>query len=105
LLGLTEQVPMKLAFLTDGASRVVQVGNQTILLKHTTPRNMVTAGRISGLVIQALRHLKQGNIDSQTIARLRARMSFDDKKVLLADAQMAPVWIGEVMRQIASEAC
>jgi hypothetical protein len=103
LLGLTEQVPMKLAFLTDGASRVVQVGNQAILLKHTTPRNMVTAGRISGLVIQALRHLKQDNIDCQTIARLLARMTLDDKKVLLADAQLAPAWIGEVMRQIASE--
>lgn len=103
LLGLTEQVPTKLAFLTDGASRVVQVGNQPILLKHTSPRNMVTAGRISGLVIQALRHLKQDNIDSQTIARLRARMTSDDRKVLLADAPMAPAWIGEVMRQIASE--
>ena len=103
LLGLTEQVPMKLAFLTDGASRAVQVGNQSILLKHTTPRNMATAGRISGLVIQALRHLKQPNIDAQMVARLRARLSAQDKAVLLADALLAPAWIAEIMRDIARD--
>jgi hypothetical protein len=102
LLGLTEQVPMKLAFLTDGMSRTVQIGNQTILLKHTTPRNMATAGRISGLVIQALRHLKQPNIDAQMLARLSARLSAQDKDVLLADAPLAPVWIADIMRAIAS---
>ena len=103
LLGLTEQVPMKLAFLTDGASRTVQVGKQSILLKHTTPRNMATAGRISGLVIQALRHLKQGNIDAQLVARMRARLSAEDKAVLLADAPLAPAWIADIMRDIANE--
>ena len=79
LLGLTEQVPMKLALLTDGASRTVQVGSQSILLKHTTPSNMATAGRISGLVIQALRHLKQASIDAQMVARLRARLSAQER--------------------------
>lgn len=103
LLGLTDQVPMRLAFLTDGASRTVQVGNQSILLKHTTPRNMATAGRISGLVIQALRHLKQANIDAGMVARLHARLSAQDKAVLLADAPLAPVWIADIMREIARE--
>ncbi|MES2832898.1 MAG: DUF6088 family protein [Pseudomonadota bacterium] len=101
LLGLTEQVPLRLSFLTDGASRTVQVGNQLILLKHTTPRNMATAGRISGLVIQALRHLKQSNVDVQTVACLRARLSAKDKTVLLADVALAPAWIADIMRDIA----
>jgi len=103
LLGLTEQVPMKLAFLTDGASRSVQVGPQTILLKHTTPRNMATAGRISGLVIQALRHFKQLNVDEKVIEKLKARLTAEDKKVLQQDAPLAPVWIGNIMRRIAQE--
>lgn len=103
LLGLTEQVPMKLAFLTDGASRTVHIGNQSILLKHTTPRNMATAGRISGLVIQALRHLKQEHVDDLAIATLRSRLTAEDKAVLLADAPLAPLWIGDVMRQIAQD--
>jgi predicted transcriptional regulator of viral defense system len=52
LLGLSDQVPMKIVFLTDGPARRVQFGKQVILLKHTTPRAMATAGRVSGLVIQ-----------------------------------------------------
>jgi hypothetical protein len=103
LLGLTEQVPMKLAFLTDGASRSVQVGKQIILLRHTTPRNMATAGRISGLVIQALRHFKQTNVDDSVIEKLTVRLTAEDKKVLLQDAPLAPVWIGNIMRRIAQE--
>jgi hypothetical protein len=72
-----------------------------IVLKHTTPRNMATAGRISGMVIQALRHLKQANIEAQMVARLRSRLTSEDKGVLLKAASLAPVWIGEIMREIA----
>jgi len=57
LLGLTEQVPARVEFLTDGTGRTVQVGPMRILLKRTTPRQMAAAGRSSGLVIQALRSL------------------------------------------------
>jgi predicted transcriptional regulator of viral defense system len=38
LLGLSDQVPMKIVFLTDGPTRRVQLGKQVIMLKHTTPR-------------------------------------------------------------------
>jgi hypothetical protein len=65
LLGLSEQVPMKIVLLTDGRARRVQLGKQLILLKHTTPRAMATAGRVSGLVIQALRHIGQRNVDAR----------------------------------------
>lgn len=104
LLGLSEQAPMKLAFLTDGASRTVYIGGQTIILKHTTPRNMAAAGRISGLVIQALRHLKQAHVDAGVISTLKARLTMDDKATLLADAVLAPVWIADLMRRIAHDA-
>src|SRR5947209_5430850 len=56
-LGLSEQVPAKAVFLTDGPSRTVKIGPTTIQLRRTTPRNMATAGRLSGRVIQALREL------------------------------------------------
>jgi hypothetical protein len=40
LLGLSGQVPSKVGFLTDGATRSVTVGPTQISLKRTTPRNM-----------------------------------------------------------------
>ena len=49
VLGLSEQVPAKAVFLTDGPSRTIKVGPTTIQLRRTTPRNMAAAGRLSGL--------------------------------------------------------
>jgi Family of unknown function (DUF6088) len=57
MLGLSEQVPAKVLYLTDGAMRFIKVGPQVIRLQRTTPRNMATAGRLSGLVIQAFKSL------------------------------------------------
>lgn len=100
LLGLSDQVPMKIVFLTDGPARRVQLGKQVIILKHTTPRAMATAGKISGLLIQALRYLGQKHVDDATVAQLRKRLSADDKKQLLNDIRYAPAWIAAIMRRV-----
>jgi hypothetical protein len=100
LLGLSTQIPMKIVYLTDGRSRSVQIGKQKIILKQTTPRNMATAGRISGLVIQTLRHLGQKHVDEDIIARLDRRLDADAKKQLLKDLRFAPAWIAEIMRRL-----
>lgn len=88
LLGLTEQVPAKIVFLTDGANRIVEVKNQQIILKRTTPKNMVTAGRMSGLVIQALRYLGRNHIDDKVIGILKKRLTADDKNSLCVTSAM-----------------
>ena len=103
LLGLTEQVPMKIVFLTDGPARKVQLGKQVIMLKHTTPRAMATAGRVSGMVIQALRHIGKRHVDDSTVVRLRKRLSADDKKQLLQDIRYTPSWIAAIMRRVAKQ--
>jgi len=100
LLGLSDQVPAKIVFLTDGHSRTVKVGKLTIKLKRTTPKNMATAGRISGLVIHALRYLKKNNVDSAIIAKLKRRLSGEDKSILMRDLRYAPVWIGEIFKRL-----
>ena len=92
---------MKVVFLTDGFSRKVTVGNQQIVLKRTTPRNMVTASRVSGLVIQALRWLGQRHVDDSMVRILCNRLGTDDKKQMLKDLKYAPAWIAAVMRRVA----
>lgn len=103
ILGLSDQVPMRLVFLTDGPSRRVTVGNREIVLKRTTPRNMATAGRASGLVIQALRWLRKDNVDEKAVAKLRRNLKPEDKATLLADAHLAPAWISAIFHQLAPE--
>ena len=101
LLGLSDQVPMKVVFLTDGSPRRIQLGKLQIILKRTTPRNMATAGKISGLVIQALRHLGQRHVDGHVSATLRQRLKPADRRQLLKDVRYAPTWIGRFMQQVA----
>ena len=103
LLGLSDQVPMRVVFLTDGPSKNVKLGQQEIILKRTTPRNMATAGRTSGLVIQALRHLGQRHTDDTVLHALKSRLSDGDKKQLIKDLQYAPAWIADIIRNIAKK--
>jgi len=101
LLGLSDQVPMKVVFLTDGPARRVQIGKQLIMLKHTTPRAMASAGRVSGVVIQALRHIGKRQVDDAVVANLQKRLTANDKKQLLKDIRYAPAWIAAILRRVA----
>ncbi len=103
LLGLSEQVPAKVVFLTDATDRRVTIGRQEIVLKRTTPKNMATAGRTSGLVIQALRHLGKDHVDDAVIDKLARRLSPDDRRQLIKDIRYAPAWIGAIFRRLAQE--
>ena len=101
VLVLSEQVPARVVYLTDGPARHVTVGTQSIVLKNTTPRNMATAGRISGTVIQALRHLGAKQINQQHIVHLRHTLSATDKMLLKDDRIYAPTWMHPILDAIA----
>ena len=101
MLGLSDQVPTKVVYLTDGPSRRVQLGQREIILQRTTPRNMATAGRISGTVIQALRYLGQRHVDERVVAILSRQLTDADKAQLLNDLKSAPAWIATVFRRLA----
>jgi hypothetical protein len=103
LLGLSEQVPAKVIFLTDGRSKSIRLNQLDITLRRTSPRIMATAGRISGLIIQALRYLGKSHVNDDTIKRLDRRLSANDRKQLVKDAAYAPVWIGDIMRRLAKK--
>src|SRR5207249_4301682 len=96
-------VPAKVVYLTDGQARQVKLGNLTIELKKTTPRNMATAGRTSGLVIQAFRHLGRKHVNAVRIHQLKSLLSPKDKRQLLKDVAHAPAWMQPLFREIAGE--
>ncbi len=102
LLGLSEQVPAKVVFLTSGRARKVKLGKLLIELRPTTPRRVAAAGRTSGLVLAALRYLGKTHITPERIARLRKTLSPTDRKRLLTDLPSAPVWLHPHLRAIAA---
>jgi len=100
-LGLSTQVPARIVYLTDGESRRLKLGGQVIELRHTSPRNLATAGRTSGTVIQALRHLGRAQVDETTIRHLQRVLSERDKETLHRDRVHAPGWMQPILIEIA----
>jgi hypothetical protein len=103
LLGLSEQVPAKVVFLTDGPSRTVKIGRQEIQLRRTTPRNMAAAGRLSGLLMQALRHLRKEHITPERMEHLKRTLPAKERQQLLKDLRLAPAWMHPLFRELAGE--
>ena len=99
-LALSTQVPARIIYLTDGTPRTIKVGSQILVFRHASPRNMATAGRVSGTVIQALRHIGKKSVDEQLIRQLRKKLSDHDKKILKKDRLLAPGWIQIVFDKI-----
>ena len=103
VLGLSEQVPAKVVFLTDGPARTVKIGPTTIQLRQTTPRNMETAGRLSGLLIQALRELGKEHVTPERREHLKRTLPASKRKALLKDLRFAPAWMHPIFRELAGE--
>lgn len=102
-LGLSEQVPAKTVFLTDGPSRTVKIGTITIQLRRTTAKNMAAAGRLSGLLIQALRSLGKEHVTIDHIEHLRRTIPANKRHELLKDLRLAPAWMHRIFRELAEE--
>lgn len=98
-LGLSTQIPMNIVLLTDGSPRTVKIGKRTIKFKKTTPKNLLAKGKISGLAIQALKELGNGKVSDKEEQKIIELLKEEDKKVLVHDITLAPVWIQKIMKK------
>src|SRR5262249_54046086 len=101
ILGLSTQVPARHVYLTDGNSKQIRLGKQTINLRHASPKKTAVA-KSSGIVIQALRHLGRKRVDVNVINKIRDVLSDDDKVLLKKDIDYAPDWIRPIVDAIVS---
>lgn len=103
LLRLSDQVPARVIFLTDGKARKIRYGNQTIELRQASPRMVAAADRMTGLVIAGLRYIGKANVTTGRVAHLRKLLSPEDRRRLLEDISLAPTWMHSHFRAIAQE--
>lgn len=103
MLGLSDQVPMRSVYLTDGRRRRLQVGKSSVLLKHAGPRTVHTKNPASALVIHALRWIGRKHVDDEILAKLRRNLKPDDRAALVQDAPNAPGWIADIFHQLAKD--
>ncbi len=93
LIGLSEQVPGRIVFLTNGPSKKIKIGKQEILFRTTTEKNMYPAGTKIGLVIQAFRNLGKENIDAIARSRTQKFLVGISQNELIKNLKYAPQWI------------
>ncbi len=98
-LGLSTQVPMNIVLLTDGSPREIKVGKRTIKFKKTTPKNLLAKGKISRLVIQALKEIGNGKVTAEEEQKIVDLLKREDEKDLQHDIVLAPVWIQKIMKK------
>ena len=100
-LGITNAVPAKASYITDGHSRVLEIDGRTIGFRHASPRVMKWAGRPSAPVVQALRWLgPDAAADKQVTTILNRNLPDDVKFDLLKNSRDLPGWALPIARSI-----
>lgn len=103
-LGLTNAVPAKVNYTTDGASRTVTIDGRTIRFRHAGPRVMRWAGRPAAPVAQALRWLgPDAAADARVVSVLKRRLPDAVKRDLYVNGHDLPGWALPLARDVATD--
>jgi len=101
MLGLSQQVPAKIVYLSDGPTRRLQVGQQVVSFRHASPKDLRLESYSSRIIAQALRFLGKENIDGAVLGKLRKMVPKKDRSRFLKDSQYGTDWILVVAQKIA----
>ncbi len=99
-LGLSTQVPAKVAYMTNGPSRTKKVAGRTLVFKHAHVPLLARRSNKVNLTLQALSFVGKDNIDDQTIQQ--CARALDDRDILALTASVAstPSWMADIILKI-----
>ena len=103
LLGLSQQVPARIVYLSDGPTQTMSIGNRSVVFKNARPKSLAAKSEIGALVIQALRYLGKERVNAEAKRRLGRRLNRQDLGKVLRDTRYAAAWINAIIRDIAEE--
>jgi len=98
-LGLSTQIPLNVVYLTDGTARKIKAAHRTIQFKKTSPRNLAARGRISSLVIQALKAIGKDKVTEEEKRKILKLLKEENGTTLEHDIRLAPEWIRKIMKE------
>ncbi len=101
-LGLSEQVPGKLVFQTDGKSRKLKVAGQEVELRHRPLREMALSAHPTGMIVSALRSMGKNGVNPGQLDTLRASLPAKDRRILLKELPLVPAWMHPFLRYLAT---
>ena len=103
-LGLTNAVPARPHYLTDGTSRTLRIGGHTVRLRHASPRKMRWSGKPAAPVVLALQWLgPDAASDPRVALTLMRRLPDAVKRSLARERQHLPGWMVPIARHITAD--
>ena len=100
-LGLTTQVPMRSEYITTGSARVIKIGNRSIALKRSVPRNFAYKDPMLPVLVQALKAIKEENLTEEHLGIIRRLLEDRPQQdTWQHDIRLAPVWIRKLLTDI-----
>ena len=103
-LGLSTQVPMNYTYLTSGSERTVNLSSRKIYLKRGVPKNFCYRTKLIGLMVQALRTLKQENVGEAELQTIRTLISKEpEREALMTDVGMMPAWMKRLIKPMIND--
>lgn len=94
-LGLTQQIPMNIAYLTDGVSRTINLGEgKNIKFKRASPRYFSIRSRLALLLTTALKDWKVENLTNEQVATIKMKLN-ENPHLQVADLKLMPSKVRE----------
>ncbi len=101
LLGLSQQIPLNVVFLTDGSARKININNRQIIFKRTSPKNLIPKNELSNLIIQALKSLGKENVNEEHLHIIEQQLKKSNElENIKKEINLAPVWIRKIINRI-----
>lgn len=93
LIGLSEQVPGRIVFLTDGPTGKIKIKKLEVTFKKTTVKNMYAAGSREALVVQAFKFMRKEHINKIMLETTKRFLTGVKRKEFEKNLKYAPHWI------------
>jgi hypothetical protein len=94
-IGLSNQVPMKMVFLTNGTKKNITIGKSSILFQPTTTKKLAMVGSISSLLFLGLEELDLNRLKESELEKIIALLKKEDQNNLKHDLKLAPARISD----------
>lgn len=92
-LGLSQQVPYRLSFVSTGPYKKYVIENCVIVFKHSFGKEIVECSANSNMVFQAFKALGPKKIDKPLVLKMLSSLNEEDRKALMAESRYFPEWI------------
>jgi hypothetical protein len=94
-IGLSNQVPMKMVFLTNGTKKNITIGKSSIVFQPTTTKKLAMVGSISSLLFLGLEELDLNRLTESELEKIIALLKKEDQNNLKHDLKLAPARISD----------